>query len=240
MGGLRARQVLVTSMAGSLSPPQSPQWEPCWVWSQPHGPEFPFGGCCAVPSLGENGERGWLPPSATRAGGADTRHRGTVTPQAGMWKEGSSAGQAGEGVPAGRAPGTTLPDVGWVPVGHPGRFWGHCPHTAPYATACPGHNLGLSLLPRGCQGHVGAHHRCPRAHRVTQRGVPTTRRWHRLATTKEPMGAPVPGQVGLPWPVPGPLQCWVPAPPMMAAPQGGLVGVPFARSLSPQWPSPWH
>lgn len=207
LGGLRARQVLVTSMAGSLSPPQSPQWEPCWVWSQPHGPEFPFGGCCAVPSLGENGQRGWLPPSATRAGGADTRHRGTVTPQAGMWEEGSSAGQAGEGVPAGRAPGTALPDVGWVPVGHPGRFWGHCPHAAPYATACPGHNLGPSLLPRGCQGHVGAHHRCPRAHRVTQRGVPTTRRWHRLATTKEPMGAPVPGQVGLPWPVPGPPQC---------------------------------
>lgn len=147
----------------------------------------PLGAAVVSPTWGKMGSGGWLLPSATGAGGADTHHGGTVTPQAGMWEEGSSAGQAGEGVPAGRAPGTALPDVGSVPVGHPGRFWGHCPHAAPSATACPGHSLGPSLpgpcqgplpLPWGSQGdtkwgpyhqemaQTGSHkrtHRCPSA-----------------------------------------------------------------------------
>lgn len=109
------------------------------------------------PPWGKMGSRGWLPPSATRAGCADTHHRGTVTPQAGMWEEGSSAGKAEEGVPAGRTPGTALPDVGWVPMGHPGRFWGHCPHAAPSACHClswpqPGAIPAAVRLPGPCQG----------------------------------------------------------------------------------------
>lgn len=109
---------------------------------------------CPLPG-GKWGERGWLVPSASRAERGDTQHRGTVTPQAGMWLEGSSAGQGRQGKLCLRAELLALlPDVGWVPLGHPGRFWGHCPHAAPSATVCPAHSLGPSLLLWGCQGHV--------------------------------------------------------------------------------------
>lgn len=164
-GGQEPARPLSPAPPGPLSPLLSPQREPRWVLAgqEPHSRCFtPWGAAGASPGWGDTGQRGGCHPVPPRAGGAETCHREDMA----VALQGSTPGRRqadrdrrrqGKVCPAGRAPGTVLPDVGRVPRGAPQRLLGPPSPTraAPSAAACPGasHSLGPSPLPRGCQGH---------------------------------------------------------------------------------------
>lgn len=211
---------------------------------------LPFGGCQGVPCLG-GGTQGGLSPSATRVGGAEACHRengGT-----GGWytrKKAAERYRQGKVCPAGRAPGTVLRDVGWVPRRARRRVLGppSPAHAAPSTAACPGpsHSLGPSLLPRGS---LGATERGPQHNKMAQTGCHGGcnggRRGKSLDPALDPWVPWCPGECDLHALCQGHHSGGVPAPPVMAVPQaaGWLGGCPLRPVRVPVvaiTPGPWH
>lgn len=181
---------------------------------------------CPLP--GGKWEGGVAATQCHRSWGADTHHGGTVTLQAGMCR-------AGRGRCArGQSSWHCAPGCGMGARGAPGQVLGplsprcsfcHClswpqPGAIPAAVRLPGPRRGPSPLPWGsqCDTKWGPDHQ-----EMAQTG--SHKRTHRCPSA---------------WAGGTSMASARAAVPVMAAPQGGLVGVPFPQSLSPQWPSGWH
>lgn len=126
---------------------------------------YSLGAATKSPALRGHRAAGWLSLGATTAGGAETCHgEDSVTVDQRTRKKAAEQCKQGKVCPAGRAPGTVLPDVGQAPRGAPRRLLGllspAC--TAPSTAACPGttHSVGASLLLQGLLGAMewGPHH----------------------------------------------------------------------------------